>query len=133
MLEVMNTTQQTVTANGTVLLNTVNIYDRANRMDFSNGAIQLNLPGKYNIEGFFGLYNSTSAAVNDTIQMYANGVAIDGALFTVTVPETGYAEMVINKTVNVISAPYGNRAKITFKSSTGATINNVFVDVYKRS
>ena len=79
MLEVMNKTQQTVAANNIVLLNTVTISDRANRMNFSNGAIQLNFPGKYNIEGYFGLYNSTSAAVNTTIQMYANGVAIDGA------------------------------------------------------
>lgn len=133
MLEVMNKTQQTVAANNIVLLNTVTISDRANRMNFSNGAIQLNFPGKYNIEGYFGLYNSTSAAVNTTIQMYANGVAIDGASFTVTVPATGYAELILNKTVNVISAPIGNKAKITFISSTGATIENAIVDVYKRS
>ena len=129
MLEVMNKTQQTVAANDIVLLNTVTISDRANRMNFSNGAIQLNFPGKYNIEGYFGLYNSTSAAVNATIQMYANGVAIDGALSTVTVPATGYAELVLN----IISAPIGNKAKITFRSSTGATIENAIVDVYKRS
>lgn len=133
MLEVMNNTQQTIAANGIILLNTVTINDRSNRMNFSDGAIQLNLPGKYKISGLFGLYNSTSSAVNVTIQMYANGIAIDGALFTVTVPETGYTELVLNKTVNVISAPYGNRAKITFKSSTGVTINNAIVDVYKRS
>jgi hypothetical protein len=133
MLELINTTQQTVAANGTVGLGSASVLDRANRMVLTDGAIQINAVGKYSINGLFGLYNSTSAAVDATIQMYANGTAISGSSYTVTVPATGYTELVIKKTINVAPAPYGNAAKITFVSSTGATVNNTVVDVYKRS
>lgn len=133
MLEVINTTQQTVAANGTVNLGSASVADRANRMVLTDGVIQVNAIGKYSINGLFGLYNLTSTAVDATIQMYANGTAISGSSYTVTVPATGYAELVIKKTINVAPAPYGNAAKIAFVSSTGATVNNTVVDVYKRS
>ena len=133
MLELINTTQQTVSANGTVNLGSATISDGANRMVLNDGAIQINALGKYSINGLFDLYNSTSAAVDATIQMYANGIAINGVAYTVTIPATGYAELVMQKTVNITPAPYGNTAKITFISSTGATVNNAVVDVYKRS
>lgn len=133
MLELINTTQQTVATNGTVGLGSASVSDRANRMVLTDGAIQINAVGKYSINGLFGLYNSTSAAVDASIQMYANGTAISGSSYTVTVPATGYAELVIKKTINVAPAPYGNAAKIAFVSSTGATVNNAVVDVYKRS
>lgn len=133
MLEIINTTQQTVSASGTVSLGSVSVSDRANRMVFADGAIQLNTPGKYSINGLFSLYNSTSAATDVSVQMYANGSAISGSEYTVTVPATGYAELVIQKTINAIVAPFGSTAKVTFVSSTGATVNNAVVDVYKRS
>lgn len=133
MLEIINTTQQTVSANGTVSLGSASVSDRANRMVFADGAIRLNTPGKYSINGLFSLYNSTSAATDVTVQMYANGSAISGSAYTVTVPSTGYAELVIKKTINAIVAPFGSTAKVTFVSSTGATVNNAVVDVYKRS
>lgn len=133
MLELINTTQQTVSANGTIALGFATISDGANRMVLNDGAIQINTIGKYSVDGIFNLYNSTSDAVNVTVQMYANGTAINGVASTVTVPATGYTELILHKTVNIAPAPYGNAAKITFVSSTGATVNNSVVDVYKRS
>lgn len=133
MLEIINTTQQTVSADGVVALGSTTVVDGANRMVLSDNAIQLNSPGKYAISGLFDLYNSTSSAVDVKIQMYVNGTAISGSEYTITVPATGYSELVIQKVLNIIAAPYGNTAKVTFVSSTGATVNNALIDVYKRS
>lgn len=133
MLEVLNNTQQTVTANGKVVYNTTSISDRANRMVLNDGNIYLNVPGKYKVTGLFNLYNSTSSAVDVTIQLYSNNNPITGAVYTVTVPATGYTELVIDKIVPVVAVPYGARAMISFRSSTGATITGTTVDVYKRT
>lgn len=133
MLEVINTTQQTVAANGTVTLGSATIVDGVNRVILSDNAIQINNPGKYSISGLFDLYNSASSAVDVKIQMYVNGTAINGSEYTITVPATGYSELNIQKILNIIAAPYGNTAKVTFVSSTGATVNNSLIDVYKRS
>lgn len=133
MLEVINTTQQTVATNGTVTLGSATIVDGVNRVILSDNAIQINNPGKYSISGLFDLYNSTSSAVDVKIQMYVNGTAISGSEYTITVPATGYSELNIQKILNIIAAPYGNTAKVTFVSSTGATVNNSLIDVYKRS
>lgn len=133
MLEVLNNTQQTVTANGKVVFNTTSISDRANRMVLNDGNIYLNTPGKYKITGLFNLYNSTSSAVDVTIQLYANNEAVTGTSYTVTVPATGYTELVIDKVIPVVAVPYGTRAMISFRSSTGATVSGTIVDVYKRT
>lgn len=133
MLEVINTTQQTIAANGTVTLGSATVVDGVNRVVLSDNTIQINNPGKYSISGLFDLYNSTSSAVDVKIQMYVNGTAISGSEYTITVPATGYSELNIQKILNIIAAPYGNTAKVTFVSSTGATVNNSLIDVYKRS
>lgn len=133
MLELINTTQQTVAASGTINLGSATVVDGANRVVLTDNAVQINAPGKYSISGLFDLYNSTSSAVDVKIQMYVNGTAISGSEYTITVPATGYSELVIQKILNIIAAPYGNTAKVTFVSSTGATVNNSLIDVYKRS
>lgn len=133
MLELINITQQTVSASGTVSLGSATVVDGANRVVLTDNAVQINTPGKYSISGLFDLYNSTSSAVDVKIQMYVNGTAISGSEYTITVPATGYSELVIQKILNIIAAPYGSTAKVTFVSSTGATVNNSLIDVYKRS
>lgn len=133
MLETVNAVSQTVSASGTINLGSSTIKDNANRMVLSNSnSIQINTPGKYKVTGCFNVYNSTGTPVTVDIQMYADGDAIPGTLFNATVPITGYEEIVIDKTIKVIPASYGNKANITFVSANGLTINNLIVDVYKR-
>ena len=132
MLEIINIGSQTVSASGTVSFTSASIIDGAGRIVLSGGnSIQIKTPGKYKVDGIFTVYNSTAAAVTVNLQLYANGTAVTGTGITVTIPETGYSEVVIDKVIPVIAAVSGNVATLTFVSSTGATITNALVDVVK--
>lgn len=131
MLEIINTATQTVAANGTINLGNASITDNTGRMVLSeSNIILLNTIGKHKITGTFTVTSTTASAI--TIQMYANSSAI-GIPVTVNVGADESEEIVIQKTIPVIPALYGNTAKITFVSSTGGIITNALVDVFKRS
>lgn len=131
MLETINTNSQSVSADGVINLGNVSISDNAGRMSLSNSnTVLLNTIGKHKITATFTVTSATTSAI--TIQAYANGSAI-GVPITVNVGAGESQEIVIQKIIPVIPALYGNTAKITFASSTGGTISNVLVDVFKRS
>lgn len=134
MLEVMNTSSQTISANGSVGFTTTNIPDGAGRMTYnSTNGILLKVPGTYKVSGVFNVYNSDASSSNVSIQMYADGVAISGTQVYATVPAAGYEEIVIEKNVSAIPAKYGDTAAITFVSPSGCTVVSALADVYKRA
>lgn len=134
MLEVYNSSSQTVSADSAIVFTSTSISDGLNRIQLlNNNTIQLNEVGKYKTQAIFNLYNSTDTATTVTIQIYANGKAISGSSYTITVPATGYTELVIDKIIKVYPALSGTKATIQFITSTGATIVGTICDVFKRS
>ena len=134
MLEVYSNTSQTVEANSAVTFATTSISDGLNRIQLiNNNTIQFNEIGKYKTQAIFNLYNSTDTATTVTLQLYANGTAVNGTSYTVTVPATGYTQVIVNKIIKVLPASYGTKASIQFITSTGATVIGAICDVFKQS
>lgn len=134
MLEIINTTTQTVAAGGKVEFTSATIRDRLGRIVYNTASdsVVVNSPGIYRMDVVLNLANTTDAAIVTTIQLQANGSAVAGAAAQVTVPATGYAQAVISKTFRVIPAATGTRLALSLVSTTGATVDAAIADVFKR-
>lgn len=128
MIETINTTTTTLTAGQTIPLGSVTARTNAN-VSISNDSLQINRAGYYNVSGQF-VVTGTSAG-NITIQLYANGTAINGAYSTVTVAEGSTLTIDLDKIVKILPSCNANKVDLTFKTLTTCTLANSIVNIQK--
>lgn len=128
MIEIVNTTQTTLVADQVVPLGGVTASSNTNA-SLSDNSIQLNRPGYYGVSGQFAI--TGTAAGDVTIQLYANGTAVPGALATETLAEGSSATISLKKVIKALPSNLTNRVSLTFKTSAACTLVNAITDVQR--
>lgn len=128
MIELVNSTSATLTADQAIPLGGLTARSNAN-VGVSDNSIQLNRPGYYGVDGQFTVTGTSAGDV--TIQLYANGTAIPGALTTETLTEGGTATLSLKKVVRALPSTNINRVNLTFKTSAACTLVNAITEVQR--
>lgn len=128
MIETITTTTTALTAGQIIPLGSITARTNAN-VSISNDSLQINRAGYYNVSGQF-VVTGTSAG-NITIQLYANGTAINGAYSTVTIAEGSTLTIDLDKIVKILPSNNTDKVDLTFKTLTACTLANSIVNVQK--
>ena len=128
MIELVNTTQISLTANQQIPVGGVTAQSNSSAT-LTNDSIQINRPGYYGVSGQFTV--TGTAAGDVTVQLYANGSAIPGALATETLTEGGNATLNLSKVVKVLPSNSSSKVALTFKTSTACTLTNAVTEVQR--
>ena len=126
MIEVIHTTETALTASQNVPLGSVTARSNSNAT-LSDNTILINRVGYFDVKGQFTL-TATSAGTL-TVQLLANGNAINGALATQTVAEGDTISLNVDKVVKVLPTSSNSRANISFETTSACTLNNSRVQV----
>ena len=128
MIELVNSTSATLTADQVIPLGGVTASSNTNA-SLSDNNIQLNRPGYYGVSGQFTITGTSAGDV--TIQLYANGTAVPGALATETLAEGSSATVSLKKVIKALPSNLTNRVNLTFKTDTACTLVNAITEVQR--
>jgi hypothetical protein len=123
----VNSTPQTIAANGTLALGSVT-HKYGDAIELNGNGINLTEAGYYNIITTATV--SPTAAGTITLTMYKNGVAVPGAIATGAVSTAGNP-MNLSFPALVKIPCCGNDATLTFVVSAAGSVGNVSVVVEK--
>lgn len=138
MLYTYNTTSQSVAVNGNVLFSTNGIITGSTATHSAGTAeISLNKPGFYMVTVDATIANPGDAAANITLELFANGTAVNGAEATLT--STGATDLGAMSFTTIIkvspncSCSTANVPTVLTVQNTGvaSTVNNAAVTVTK--
>lgn len=125
MLKATNTNTTTVSANGTIPINLVrNTFPYVTLV---NNIITISKPGNYQITATI---NATATGANENVGLYNNDVLIPETEIEIDATSGDVYEMVINDIETVVaSLPITEKVKLSFKTTSGLTVDAINVSL----
>lgn len=125
MLEVVNTTQTTLTAGANIPVGAVRL--KTNNDAGLNGNIQIQKAGVYEVSASF-VFTATAAG-DITAQMQVNGSDVPGALATVTATAGATVTLPVSATVQARQGAPGATIPITWTINAAGTLQSAVASV----
>lgn len=124
--KILNST--TVTANADIPFNTV-INSNASTVPDANGVI-INRRGYFDVYADVSISSGTAGAIS--LQLYADGEPIEGAVFTDHITTGLPVALGLYDVLKVVPNFIGTKAKISARLSAGATLSNATLIIEER-
>ncbi len=124
---IRNTSQSSITANTTLILNTTiaNTISNYVSLNTSTGVITLQ-PGTYELNGSLGAGTTSNAGDNRAYGLFHNGTAYVGSgSVTESGPAGNYNSMPQNNANHILTVPVGQTATISLKTQSVANISTI--------
>lgn len=120
----------TVITNTNIPFSVVRNSNGCTRYDSTNNAVQITSSGYYDI--LANIVATSTPGGTITAQLFADGVAIPGALSTITVGATGTATFTIIDNEYVAQAMNNNYVEISVRVNSGVTVNDAMLLIERR-
>lgn len=133
IIDAYNTASQTIKAGDNVVFNGISVDSGSSIQQTNSTDFTIINSGIYGVRFTGNLYNSTSSPVTVQIQLTSNGNSIAGTLQNITVPETGYAPIVITKDVLVTPTTLASFVKLDINAITEATFVEANITIEKKA
>lgn len=128
MIEILNTTETTLTASQNIPLGAVSAKSN-NNVSLLDNTLLINSIGYYDIKGQFVVTATSTGAI--TIQLLANGNEVKGAYATQTVTEGDTVSLGIGKVLKILPTSSNSKVNISFQTNSACTLINSRVEVNK--